>query len=86
VKERLLASADTRITAAGVLVIKAQGARSLEANKAEALARLQALIDEASNVPKTRRPTRPTYGARQRRLEGKAQRSSVKSGRAKVRE
>jgi ribosome-associated protein len=47
---------------------------------------LQALIDEASNVPKTRRPTRPTYGARQRRLEGKAQRSSVKSGRAKVRE
>lgn len=86
VKERLLASADTRITSAGVLVIKAQGARSLEANKAEALARLQALIDEASNVPKTRRPTRPTYGSRQRRQEGKAQRSSVKSGRAKVRE
>lgn len=86
VKERLLASADTRITAAGVLVIKAQGTRSLEANKAEALARLQALIDEASHVPRSRKPTKPTYGSRQRRLEGKAQRSSVKSGRAKVRE
>jgi ribosome-associated protein len=86
VKERLLASADSRITGAGVLVIKAQGARSLEANKAEAMARLQEAIDQASHVPKSRRPTKPTFGSKQRRLEGKAQRSSVKLGRGKVHE
>ncbi len=86
VKERLLASADTRITGDGVFVIKAQGARSLESNKAEALARLQDAIEQASHVPKRRKPTKPTFGSRQRRLEGKAQRSSVKSGRAKVNE
>jgi ribosome-associated protein len=86
VKERLLASADTRITGDGVLVIKAQGARSLENNKTEALARLQEAIEQASHVPKRRKPTKPTFGSKQRRLEGKAQRSSVKSGRGKVTE
>jgi ribosome-associated protein len=86
VKERLLAGADTRITGEGVLVIKAQGAGSLESNKAEAMARLQEVVDQASHVPKSRRPTKPTFGSKQRRLEGKAQRSSVKLGRGKVRE
>ena len=86
VKERLLASADARITGDGVFVIKAQGGRSLESSKAEALARLQDAIEQASQVPKRRKPTKPTFGSRQRRLEGKAQRSSVKSGRAKVNE
>ncbi len=84
VKERLLASADSRITGDGVFVIKAQGARSLETNKAEALARLQEAIEQASHVPKRRKPTKPTFGSKQRRLEGKAPRSSVKSGRGKV--
>jgi ribosome-associated protein len=86
VKERLLASADSRITGNGVLVIKAQSARSLESNKAEAMARLQDVIDKASHIPKARKPTKPSFGSKQRRLEGKAQRSSVKSGRKKVQE
>jgi ribosome-associated protein len=84
VKQRLLASADSRITGDGVFVIKAQGSRSLETNKAEALARLHEAIEQASHVPKRRKPTKPTFGSKQRRLEGKAQRSSVKSGRGKV--
>jgi len=86
VKERLLASAESRITGDGILIIKAQGARSLESNKAEALARLQEAIQQASHVPKRRKLTKPTYGSKQRRLEGKAQRSSIKSGRGKVTE
>lgn len=86
VKERLLASADHRITADGVFVIKAQGARSLEANKAEAMARLQEAVAQASHVPKRRKPTKPTLGSKQRRLEGKAQRSVLKSGRGRVTE
>ncbi|WP_029461551.1 alternative ribosome rescue aminoacyl-tRNA hydrolase ArfB [Serpentinimonas barnesii] len=85
-KERLLARSDSRISADGVLVIKAQGSRSLESNKAEAMARLHALIERAAHVPKPRKPTKPTYGSQQRRLEGKAQRSSVKLGRGKVSE
>ena len=77
-KERLLARSDNRISADGVLVIKAQGSRSLESNKAEAMARLHALIERATQVPKPRKPTKPTHGSQQRRLEGKTQRSSVK--------
>ena len=83
VKARLLARADQRLSAAGVLVIKVQGSRSLQSNKAEAMARLQALVDEAAHEPRARRPTRPTWASRQRRLEGKARRSEIKSGRAK---
>ena len=55
VKARLLATADSRITAEGVVVIKAQAARSQEKNRAEALARLQELVDAASTVPRTRK-------------------------------
>ena len=84
VKARLLALRDQRLTAEGVVVIKAQGSRSLEQNKADALARLQALIAQAEHVPRARKPTRPTYGSQQRRLEAKTQRSEVKSGRGKV--
>jgi ribosome-associated protein len=84
VKVRLLALADQRLSSAGVLVIKVQGSRSLQSNKAEAMARLQALVDAAAHEPKLRRPTRPTYGSRQRRLEGKARRSEIKSGRGKL--
>lgn len=86
IKQRLLASADTRITGDGVFIIKAQSARSLESNKAEALARLQEAIDQAAHVPKRRKPTKPTLGSKQRRLEGKANRSAVKAGRSKVAE
>jgi ribosome-associated protein len=84
VKHRLLALADGRITSEGVVVIKAQEHRSLEMNRADALARLQAMVDEAAHVPKLRRPTKPTRGSQRRRLEGKAMRGQVKAGRGKV--
>lgn len=85
VKERLLALSDQRITTEGVVVIKAQTSRSLEQNKAEALERLQALVDSVATVPKARKPTKPTFGSKQRRLEGKATRGQVKQLRGRVR-
>ena len=84
IKARLLALQDSRITREGVLVLKAQQHRTQEMNRADALARLQAVIDSVSNPPKNRRPTKPTYGSRQRRLEGKSQRSAIKALRGKV--
>lgn len=85
VKARLLSRADHRISEQGVIVIKAQSHRSLELNRADALARLQALVDAAAHVPKTRKATRPTLASRQRRLAGKASRSQIKQGRSAVR-
>jgi ribosome-associated protein len=81
VKARLLALADQRITRDGVVVIKAQAHRSQEMNRAEALQRLQELVDGVATPPKERRPTRPSRAAKRRRLEGKAQRSEVKRSR-----
>lgn len=86
VKARLLASGDQRITGEGVVVIKAQGHRSLEMNRQDALDRLAALIDAAAQVPKARRATRPTRASQRRRVEGKVRRGEVKAGRGKVRE
>ncbi|WP_341891442.1 alternative ribosome rescue aminoacyl-tRNA hydrolase ArfB [Variovorax sp. YR752] len=85
-KERLLAIADQRISADGVVVIKAQQHRSLEQNRADALARLLELVEAAATVPRVRRPTKPTRASKERRLEGKSVRSGVKAGRAKVRD
>jgi ribosome-associated protein len=85
VKARLLALADQRITQAGVLVIKAQTERSQELNRAAALRRLNELVASVATPPRLRRPTKPTYGSKQRRLEGKSARSEVKSLRGKVR-
>lgn len=79
VKARLLALADTRLTVEGVLVIKAQEHRSLEMNRADALARLDALVQSVAVPPRKRKPTRPTLGSKLRRLEGKSQRSQVKA-------
>jgi ribosome-associated protein len=84
VKERLLALRDQRITTEGVIVIKAQTTRSQDMNRADALQRLQALVDGVAVPPKARRPTKPTYGSKQRRLEGKTQRAQVKAGRGRV--
>ena len=81
IRERLLALGDQRITQAGVVVIKAQEYRSLEQNRLNALERLNELIQSVATVPKARRATRPTRGSVKRRLEGKAQRSELKSGR-----
>ncbi|MDL9997138.1 alternative ribosome rescue aminoacyl-tRNA hydrolase ArfB [Variovorax sp. J22P240] len=86
VKERLLALRDSRITQEGVLVLKAQKHRSQDKNRADALARLQELVDSVAAPPRVRRATKPSYGARQRRLEGKSQRSAIKSLRGPVRD
>jgi ribosome-associated protein len=84
VKHRLLRRSDHRITRDGVVIIKAQQHRSLELNRAEALGRLQALVDGAAVAPKRRKPTRPTLGSKQRRLESKVKRGRIKALRAKV--
>ena len=84
VKHRLLHRGDKRITRTGVVVIKAQQHRSLDMNRAEALARLQALVEAAAFVPKKRRPTRPTRASRERRIESKLRRAKVKALRVKV--
>jgi ribosome-associated protein len=81
VKERLLALGDARIGGDGVLVLKAQTHRSQGRNRADALARLQALVDSVATPPTPRRPTRPTWGSKQRRLQDKARRGQVKAGR-----
>ncbi|WP_349571950.1 alternative ribosome rescue aminoacyl-tRNA hydrolase ArfB [Azotobacter salinestris] len=83
-KERLLALRDQRISGEGVIVIKAQQYRTQEQNRADALERLAALIRGVAKVEKKRRPTQPTYGSKQRRLEGKARRGAVKAGRGRV--
>jgi ribosome-associated protein len=86
VKERLLALRDSRITQEGVFVLKAQQHRTQEMNRADALARLQAVIDTVATPPRVRRATKPTYGSKQRRLEGKSQRSQIKNLRGPVRD
>ena len=86
VKERLLALRDSRITQEGVLVLKAQQHRTQEMNRNDALARLQAVVDSVATPPRIRRVTKPTYGSKQRRLEGKSQRSEIKSLRGRVRD
>ena len=84
VKARLLALRDSRITQEGVVVIKAQQYRSQEQNRADALARLNALVQSVAHAPLVRRPTKPTYGSKQRRLESKRQRGQTKALRVKV--
>ena len=86
VKLRLLALADSRITTEGVVVIKAQEHRSQDMNRADAMQRLQALVDSVARPPRVRKATKPTYGSKQRRLEGKSQRSETKALRGKLRE
>jgi ribosome-associated protein len=86
VKERLLALRDTRITLDGVLVLKAQSHRTQEANRADAFERLQVLVNSVAQAPKTRRATKPTYGSKQRRLQGKSARADIKASRSKVQE
>jgi len=86
VKTRLLALPDSRITREGVVVIKAQEHRSLEMNRADAMARLQALVDSVARPPRLRKPTKPTHGSKQRRLEGKSQRAQIKAGRGRPRD
>jgi ribosome-associated protein len=81
IRERLLALGDQRITKDGVVVLKAQASRSLEANRADAIERLEELVGSVAIPPKKRRPTKPSKGAVRRRLEAKSQRSETKSRR-----
>src|SRR3954467_8288627 len=81
-KDRLLRGG--RVTRDGVLVIKAQEHRSLERNRAEALARLHAIVAAAAHVPKKRRPTKPSFSSKQKRLDSKNKRSRIKSLRGRV--
>ena len=84
IKERLLALSDQRITADGVVVIKAQTSRSLEFNKTDAVARLQALVDSVAVLPKRRKATKPTKSSQRKRLDSKSTRGDVKKLRGRV--
>lgn len=83
-KDRLLKLKDRRITQAGEVIIKAQRYRSQERNREDALARLQALIQKAVKPPKKRKPTRPTFSSKQRRLDAKKRRSQKKALRGRI--
>lgn len=85
-KERLLALPDQRITRDGVLIIKAQTQRSQDMNRAEAMGRLQEIVDSVAEPPRPRRPTKPTLASKRRRLEAKNLRSQVKVLRGRVSE
>ena len=84
IRTRLLALHDHRISKEGVVIIKAQKFRSLEKNRAEALRRLEELIERVAVPPKARRATRPTRASVTRRLAGKARRGSIKAARGKI--
>ena len=82
-KAALLARHDRRLTAEGVLVIRAEEFRSLEQNRVAALARLTELVVAAATPRRRRRATRPTRGSVQRRLDTKTRRSRTKALRRK---
>ena len=81
VKSRLKAIAGNRITVEGVLVLDSREHRTQARNREAARARLVALIQQASVRPRTRTPTKPGRGAKQRRLTAKKRRADVKGGR-----
>ena len=84
VKGRLCARNDQRISADGVIVIKAQRHRSQDRNREDALARLQAMVDGAAAVAPVRKPTRPTKGSQRRRVDSKVKRGQIKAARRRV--
>lgn len=83
-QSRLLALRDGRITAEGILIIKAQQFRSQELNKQDAVFRLHELVNSVAIPPRIRRATMPTLGSQKRRVETKLQRGRIKSNRTKV--
>lgn len=83
-KERLMQLSDQRISKDGIIIIKAQSHRTLELNKEDALARLKALILDAAKVQKARRATRPSKGAKRRRVDSKTRKGKIKAMRGKV--
>ena len=86
VKANLLDRNDKRLTKEGIIVIKAQQFRTQEQNRTDALDRLRTLIQSALVIQKARKPTKPSKGSKQRRLEHKSQRSQLKASRQRVME
>ena len=83
VSVRLQRLAGSRLTLEGVLVLVAQEHRTQELNRKAAIERLMGLLRQAAERPKPRRPTKPTYSSKLKRLEGKAKRAGVKRGRGR---
>lgn len=83
VRERLMKLAGSRLTLEGVILITAVRHRTQERNRADAIERLQDLVDKASVAPTYRVPTRPTRASKERRLQAKSGRATIKSGRGK---
>lgn len=83
VRERLMKLAGSRLTLEGVILITAVRHRTQERNRADAIERLQDLVDKASIAPTYRVPTRPTRASKERRLQAKSGRATIKSGRGK---
>ncbi len=83
-KAKLLNYPDQRISSDGIIVIKAQTHNSQEKNRADAFARLEQLIQEATKVEKKRRATRPTRSSQLKRLDSKKKRGEIKAGRGKI--
>ena len=86
VRARLMALAGRRLTKDGVVIIVARNHRAQERNRAEARIRLFDLIRRAATPPKPRRPTKPTFASKRRRLDAKTARAKLKRNRSKVRE
>lgn len=82
-KERLLKLHDQRITREGVIIIKAQQYRSQEKNREEALRRLHELVDSIVELPRKRKPTRPTPSSQKKRLDSKTHKGQIKIMRKK---
>ena len=82
-RARLMKLAGSRLTQDGVILITAVRHRTQERNRADAIERLQALVDKASIAPVYRVPTRPTKASKERRLVAKSHRSGIKSGRGR---
>lgn len=82
-KARLLAVAGSRATEGGEIVLLGRRFRTREANREDVVARLEALVEKASRVPKRRRATKPSKAARARRTDAKKRRSEIKSGRGR---
>ncbi len=83
VRERLMKLAGSRLTLDGVILITAARFRTQERNRADAIQRLQEMVDKASVAPTYRVPTKPTRASKERRLQAKSGRSAIKSGRGR---
>lgn len=84
IRERLKKIAGRRMTAEGVVIIKANSFRTQERNRKDAVNRLVSMIQRAAEQPKTRRPTKPSAASRRIRLAKKRRRSETKRRRKSI--